>query len=702
MNSLFDYKDPSQIAPDQLTETQAKTELARLAKEIQKHNILYHQEDSPVISDAEYDALFRRNADIEAKFPHLIRKDSPSHQVGAGPAEKFKKVTHSKPMLSLANAFSPEDIKDFLERIRRFLGLSATDIIDVFCEPKIDGLSFSARYEKGIFVQGATRGDGTTGEDITVNLRTLQHFPARLSGNNVPDVLEIRGEVYMAHEDFEALNAAQEAAGQKLFANPRNAAAGSLRQLDSTITASRKLRYFVYALGEVSEPFAKTQSEIIHYLDTLGFSTNTLSKLSNSLKEMEKYKEDIYAKRPNLSYDIDGIVFKVNRLDWQERLGAVSRSPRWATAYKFPAEQAKTVLEKISIQVGRTGVLTPVAYLTPITVGGVVVSRATLHNADEIERKDIREGDTVIIQRAGDVIPQVVGVDLEHRPNHSKKFHFPSHCPVCESLAEREEGEAATRCTGGLICPAQSVERLKHFVSRDAFDIEGLGDKQITSFWEHGEIQQPADIFTLEVHDKTSLTPLRNREGWGTKSAENLFAAIASRKTIALDRFIYALGIRHIGQTTAKLLATTYNTYPRWKEAMLALHDHEGEAYTELLSIDGIGVKVADALEIFFKEEHNLKVLENLEKHLTIEEVAAFVGDSPIAGKTLVFTGTLQKMTRNEAKAKAESLGAKVAGSISKKTDYVIAGAEAGSKLDKAKALGVTVIDEDEWINLIK
>ena len=701
MTSLFDYISPDQCEPDALTETQAKQELERLTKEIQHHNVLYHQKDAPEISDAEYDALFRRNQAIETRFPQLIRKDSPSKSVGATPQDGFAKVAHSKPMLSLANAFKPEDMADFIMRIRRFLGESDDTAIPIFCEPKIDGLSFSARYEKGKFVQGVTRGDGAMGEDITQNLATLLDFPLQLQGDNFPDILEVRGEVYMSHAEFAELNASQDAAGLKIFANPRNAAAGSLRQLDSTITASRNLRYFVYGLGEVSAPFSDTQENIMDTLKNWGFSTNSLSKSAATLDDIEAFYAMLYAERPNLPYDIDGIVYKINRLDWQERLGAVSRSPRWAIAYKFPAEQAKTILEAITIQVGRTGALTPVAELKPITVGGVVVSRATLHNADEIARKDVRAGDTVIIQRAGDVIPQVVSVDLKARPSSSEAFVFPDRCPVCDSLAVRDEGEVITRCTGGLICSAQAMERLKHFVSRDAFDIDGLGNKQVEAFWEEGLIKEPADIFHIEEQDKQSLTPLRNREGWGKKSADKLFAGIQSKRKIGLDRLIYALGIRFIGQNTAKLLAVTYTSFEKWKQTMCALSDHEGEAYQELLNIDGIGSKVADSLEFFFAETHNLEVLTALEEVLTISDCVQDVSDSPFTGKVIVLTGTLEKMTRGEAKAKAEALGAKVTGSVSKKTDYVVAGSDAGSKLKKARELGVAVLDEAAWLKLI-
>ncbi|PIR39626.1 MAG: DNA ligase (NAD(+)) LigA [Alphaproteobacteria bacterium CG11_big_fil_rev_8_21_14_0_20_39_49] len=701
METLFDFnsqKETSDIPLESITEEEAVVELERLAKEIAKHDELYHKEDNPEISDAEYDALRKRNEGIEKKFPNLIRKDSPSNKVGYAPNVKFGKIKHTIPMLSLANAFSEQDINDFIDRVRRFLGLNENDEVDIFAEPKIDGLSFSARYEKGVFVRGATRGDGTTGEDITENLK--QFLPTKLQGG-FPDILEVRGEVYMSHKDFQALNKEQEKNGGKIFANPRNAAAGSLRQLDARITKSRNLKYFMYGWGEVSEQIADKQSDMIESFEKMGLSTNPLSKIVNNTKQILDNYSYIYAKRPNLDYDIDGIVYKINLIERQQRLGFISRSPRWAIAHKFPAEQAKTILEKINIQVGRTGALTPVAELTPITVGGVVVSRATLHNKDEIERKDIREGDTVIIQRAGDVIPQVVGVDIKLRPADSKAFVFPDKCPICGSIAKKEDGEAVTRCTGGLICDAQAVESLKHFVSRDAFDIEGLGEKQIKSFWEGGIISKPSDIFKLEENEKNSLKSIGNREGWGKKSVENLFNAINEKRKIELNRFIYALGIRFVGTTTAKLLAFSYNNFKNWEENMKKASDVSSEEYNELLSIDGIGEKVARSIVQFFREEHNIEEINKLAQILDIQNAERPKSNSPVAGKTVVFTGTLIKMTRSEAKAKAESLNAKVSGSVSKKTDYVVAGEEAGSKLKKAAELGVKILTEDEWINLI-
>lgn len=676
-------------------------ELARLAEQIAEHDQLYYQQDAPRISDAEYDALRARLNALEAQFPELVHADSPSQKVGATPARGFAKLRHIVPMLSLANAFTEEDVADFLARVRRFLGLDAAEKVAIVCEPKIDGLSFSALYEKGRFIRGATRGDGTEGEDITANLATLESLPKQLKGSNWPDVLEIRGEVYMRKSDFAALNAAQEAAGKPIFANPRNAAAGSLRQLDASITASRKLSYFAYGWGEMSEPLADTQWGVLQKFAEWGLVINDLMSQADNVPDIMAYYADLQARRAKLAYDIDGIVYKVNRLDYQHRLGQVARAPRWAIAHKFPAEQAITALEAIEIQVGRTGALTPVAHLTPVTVGGVVVSRATLHNEDEIIRKDIRVGDAVTIQRAGDVIPQVVAVDIGKRQANSEPFEFPHLCPVCHSDAVREEGEAVRRCTGGLICDAQIVERLKHFVSRDAFDIEGLGEKQIQAFWEEGLTWEPADIFTLQERDKSSLTPLRNKEGWGSKSANNLFEAIEKARRVPLARFIYALGIRYVGQTTGKLLARNYHSFDTWYAAMKNLAAGDEMAYEDLKQIDGIGEAVAKALKHFFGEEHNCKVLADLLPHLTVLDAEAIASDSPVAGKTVVFTGTLVRMSRDEAKAKAESLGAKVAGSVSKKTDYVVIGADAGSKAKKAAELGVTTLSEDDWLQLI-
>jgi len=687
---------PGAVAAQDLTPLQASAELERLSREIAEHDTSYYQNDAPKISDAEYDALRGRLNDIEAAFPKMVKPDSPSERVGAAPATGFKKVPHAVPMLSLGNAFDDDDVAEFLARVRRFLGLSDEEAVDIVCEPKIDGLSVSLRYEKGAFVQGATRGDGSTGEDITENLKTLSEIPKMLK--DAPDVLEVRGEVYMTKKDFAALNRAQEDSEQRVFANPRNAAAGSLRQKDPAVTASRPLSLFAYAWGEVSGPVAQTHWDYLERLRIWEFPTNPLAELQSELEQCLAFYRRIEAARAGLDYDIDGMVYKVNRLDWQDRLGQVSRAPRWAVAHKFPAEKAQTVLTDITIQVGRTGTLTPVANLEPVTVGGVVVSRATLHNRDEIIRKDAREGDTVIIQRAGDVIPQVVSVVLDKRPKDSVAYVFPETCPECGSHAEQEDGEVATRCTGGLVCPAQRVEMLKHFVSRGAFDIEGLGAKHIETFSGEEIIKTPADIFRLrDMADEISA-----RDGWGRQSADNLIAAIEDRRTIGLDRFIYALGIRQVGQATARLLAKQYGSLQGWRDHMQAAQDRESDAYGELVNIDGIGPAVADDLLGFCAEDHNRSVLDDLADLLTVEDFQApDSSSSPIAGKTVVFTGSLENLSRAEAKTRAEALGAKVAGSVSKKTDYVIVGADAGSKAKKAKELGVATLSEEEWLALI-
>jgi DNA ligase (NAD+) len=689
------------IPVEELSLDQAKEELADLRGQIEYHNELYHIHNAPIISDAEFDALFNRSIAIETKYPSLKSSNSPTAKVGAAPESNFNKVTHAKPMLSLSNAFNREDIEDFFDRIKRFLGLSETTKVEVLAEPKIDGLSFTAYYKKGQLIYAATRGDGSVGEDVTENVKTVTGFPLKLNHKDLPAILEVRGEIYMTHEEFKRINLEREQEELPLFANPRNAAAGSLRQLDSRITAQRKLKYAVYAIGEVSGQLAPTQSGLVEKLAEFGFIINKPASICSSIDEVMEYYDGIYTKRSELNFDIDGVVYKVNRLDYQERLGFVARSPRWAIAHKFPAEQAKTTIEKITIQVGRVGSLTPVAELKPVNIGGVIVSRATLHNRDEIERKDIREHDTVIVQRAGDVIPQVVAVDISKRPSNSKPFAFPENCPSCGSIALREEGEAATRCMGGLICPDQQIEHLRHFVSRDAFNIEGLGERQIQFFVERGLIKNPVDIFTLEERDKHSLTPIRALPNFGSKSVENLFNAINKAKDITLDKFIYSLGIRHIGEVTAKLLAYNYYSFDNWRDSMIRCKDHHNY-YEDLMTIDGIGPKVADSLVKFFSEITNLEVIDELAKVLNIKDVETNFQESNIAGKTVVFTGTLVKMTRSEAKAKAESLGAKVAGSVSSKTDYVIAGEEAGSKLKKARELGVNVISEDEWLELIK
>jgi len=684
---------------DALTRAEAERELERLAAEIARHDALYHRKDTPEISDADYDALRQRNDAIEARFPDLVRKDSPSHRVGAKPAEEFAEVRHRRPMLSLQNAFSEDDVREFFERVRRFLGLSADDAVEVVAEPKIDGLSASLRYESGVFIQGATRGDGETGEDVTRNLKTLDDVPERLKGRGTPDVLEVRGEVYMARKDFLALNERRKKAEEPPFANPRNAAAGSVRQLDPSVTKNRPLRFFAYSWGEVSDMPAKTQWDFLQKLKAWGFEVNPRAKLCGDADEALAFYRSIGEARAKLDYDIDGVVYKVNRLDWQQRLGEVSRAPRWALAHKFPAERAQTVLNAITIQVGRTGTLTPVAELEPVTVGGVVVSRATLHNENEIKRKDVREGDTVVIQRAGDVIPQVVEVVKSKRPKNRElpEYVFPDHCPECGSLAVRPEGEVARRCTGGLNCPAQAMERLRHFVSRAAFDIEGLGYKHIEAFFADGLLRGPVDIFRL----KNKSAEIQEREGWGEQSVANLLEAIETRRTIGLDRFIYALGIRQVGEATARLLAKHYLSLDAWRAAMKEAQDPESEAYKDLTSIDGIGPSVANDILAFFAEAHNRETLDDLAGELTVQEFERPSASSPIAGKTVVFTGTLERMTRHEAKARAESLGAKVSGSVSSKTDYVVAGPGAGSKLKNAANLGVAVLSEEEWLALI-
>ncbi len=682
---------------EDLNDMEAAVELERLAREIRAHDAAY-RDAAPIISDAQYDALWQRNAAIEAKFPHLVRDDSPSKRVGAAPSKTFAPVRHATPMLSLANVFSEDEVGEFLVRVQRFLGLRDTELPEVFCEPKIDGLSFSATFEDGRYVRGATRGDGEVGEDITANLATVLGFPKVMTVEHPPQRIEIRGEVYMDKNDFMALNARRAEQEEPPFANPRNAAAGSLRQLDASITASRRLRYFVYAVGEAGDAAAATQAELLAWLASAGFVTNDASHPAHDLAEIEVAYRRLRDGRAALPYDIDGMVLKINRLDWQERLGKVQRSPRWAVAYKFPAEQAQTNLRDIEVQVGRTGALTPVARLEPVTVGGVVVSNATLHNEDEIARKNIRIGDTVVIQRAGDVIPQVVKV-IE-KPGRGPAYVFPDACPVCGSPAHREEGEAVRRCTGGWICAAQQVERLKHFVSRGAFDIEGLGAKQIEAFWKDGLIHEPQDIFTLQERDQQSLTPLRNREGWGSKSASNLWEAIEKARHISLQRFIYALGIRHVGEGNAGLLARHYGTLKQWKEAMEAMADGDMAAQAELLSIDGIGETVAEALAEFFAEPRQREVFERVCAQIDVAAAEA-VQLSPVSGKTVVFTGTLATLSRDEAKAQATMLGAKVASSVSAKTDYVVAGEDAGSKLKKANELGVTILSEDAWKQLI-
>lgn len=712
------------IAVEDLSEEQARAELEWLAAEIARHDALYHGKDRPEISDADYDALKRRNDAIEARFPALIRPDSPSRRVGAAPSVTFAQVVHARPMLSLDNTFSDEDVADFVASVYRFLGRLPDDSIAFTAEPKIDGLSMSIRYENGRLVTAATRGDGTTGENVTANILTIQEIPRQLPAG-APGVVEVRGEVYMAKSAFLALNAQMEAEGKPLYVNPRNTASGSLRQLDPKVTASRKLKFFAYAWGEMSDMPADTQMGMVEKFREWGFPVNPLMKRLTSTAEVLDHYRQIGLIRADLDYDIDGVVYKVDRLDLQERLGFRSRSPRWATAHKFPAEQAFTTVEAIDIQVGRTGALTPVARLEPITVGGVVVTNATLHNADYIkgignsgerirpDDHDIRVGDTVIVQRAGDVIPQVLDVVLEKRPAEAVPYAFPTKCPVCGSHAVREKNEktgkldSVTRCTGGFVCSAQAKEHIKHFVSRNAFDIEGLGTKQVDFFFEAEDpaiqIRTAPDIFTLKRRQEASpLVKLENIEGFGRVSVRKLFDAIDARREIALHRLIFALGIRHVGETTAKLLARSYGSYGAFAEAMKAAAPMIGDAWNELNAIDGIGEVVAASIVEFFKEPRNLEVVDRLLQEVTpIDAEAPVLSGSPVAGKTVVFTGSLEKFTRDEAKARAESLGAKVAGSVSKKTDYVVAGADAGSKLAKAQELGVAVLTEDEWLALI-
>ncbi|WP_171231661.1 NAD-dependent DNA ligase LigA [Ruegeria sp. HKCCA4812] len=744
------------ITISELTEDEARAELARLAELLLKANTLYHTADAPDMSDADYDALKRRNAEIEARFPHLKRPDSPTDQVGAKPADGFSKVTHAVRMMSLGNAFDDDDVADFDRSIRKYLGIGAGESLAYTAEPKIDGLSLSLRYENGRLVQAATRGDGEVGESVTANARTVSDIPQHLK--NAPEVLEVRGEVYMSHADFEALNARQAERGGKPFANPRNAAAGSLRQLDPEITRARPLRFFAYAWGEVSEPLSDSQMGAIERLKSLGFSTNPLTRLCKTTQEMLEHYRDIEAQRSTLGYDIDGVVYKVNDLSLQARLGFRSTTPRWAIAHKFPAELAWTRLEAIDIQVGRTGALSPVARLHPVTVGGVVVSNATLHNEDYIagrdakggtirDGKDIRVGDWVQVYRAGDVIPKLSDVDLSKRPAGSQPFIFPTRCPECQSEAIREEGDAVRRCTGGLICPAQAVEKLKHFVSRKAFDIEGLGAKQIEMFYDDPilPIKTPADIFTLEQRDRANLARLKNRDGWGETSARNLFAAIDEKRTIPFARLLFALGIRHVGEVGARDLALFYRDWETMTQALdtarpAALAQRQADeaedaeraaalaegrrarvkevrdaaitaarvppdanaAWAELIGIDGIGATLGLSLSDAFSNVEERRAFDTLRKELTIVAPDAPASDSPVAGKTVVFTGTLEKMTRAEAKARAEALGAKVSGSVSKKTDILVAGPGAGSKARKAAELGIETLDEDGWLQLIE
>ncbi len=685
--------DPGLDAIETLTEAEAAAELAKLADAVARADRAYHERDDPEITDAEYDALRRRNSAIEARYPALIRDNSPSKHVGGAPEGGFAKIRHRVPMLSLDNAFDQADFAEFCARARRFLGMKAETPLALVAEAKIDGLSITLTYERGRFAHGATRGDGTTGEDVTANLRTMDAVPRTL-GKGAPALIEIRGEVFMTKADFIALNAAQAEAGQRVFANPRNAAAGSLRQLDARITAGRRLSLFAYAIGETSEPVAATHWEYLDRLKAWGFAVNPLSQLLAAETEAAAYQERIGQQRASLPYDIDGVVYKIDDLALQRRLGVVGRTPRWAIAWKFPAEQASTVLQDIRIQVGRTGALTPVAELQPVNVGGVLVQRATLHNEDEIARRDVRIGDTVVLQRAGDVIPQILSVLAEKRPAGAVPFVMPDHCPACGSMAVRPPGEVVRRCTGGLICPAQRVERLIHFVSRPAFDIEGLGEKTIIDFAGRGWLHAPADIFALPEREAEIAT----LEGWGPTSARNLVRSIEARLTIALKRFIYSLGIRRIGEANAKLLARHYGTVATWREQMLEAITIGSDARLALGSILGIGPAIAEELAEFVAEPRNLAALDALLSVLTVEDARlAGNAEGALAGKILVFTGTLETMTRPEAKARAEALGARVTDSVSRKTDLVVLGADAGSKARRAAELGVRTISEDEW-----
>jgi DNA ligase (NAD+) len=698
-------QDVSKLAIDDLTAKQARGEHARLHAEISEHDKRYYADDAPTLTDAEYDALRKRYGEIEQRFPDLRTLDSLTLKVGVAPTGRFAKVRHAIPMLSLDNAFSEEDVTKFVERIRRFLKLGADEPLAFTAEPKIDGLSMSLRYQEGTLVTGATRGDGAEGEDVTANIKTLRDVPQQLKRKGVPAITEVRGEVYMTKQAFLDLNKRQAEAGKELYINPRNTAAGSLRQKDAGITASRPLHFFAYAWGQMSEMPADTQSGMLKWFAKCGFVTNPLTRVCKSAEDLLAFHREIGEARAKLDYDIDGVVYKVDRLDWQERLGFVSRSPRWAIAHKFPAEKAMTIVRDIEIQIGRTGALTPVAKLEPVTVGGVVVQNATLHNADEIARLDVRIGDTVTIQRAGDVIPQVLGVVAEKRPKGAKEYGFPKTCPcplktpvVREINSAGEEG-VRFRCSGEFACPFQKTEHLKHFVSRRAFDIDGLGEKQIDYFFEQGWLKEPGDIFTLEERNKK--LKLEEIEGYGETSVRNLFGAIGARREISLERFIYALGIRHVGETTARALARGYGTWEAFHDAALAVARGDEETRAEMDALDQIGDTVIDAIAAYFKEKHNLDIVERLTRQVRTHEAEKPATNTVVAGKTVVFTGSLEKMTREEAKAMAERLGAKTSGSVSKKTDYVVAGPGAGSKLDKAREAGVTVLTEDEWFDLV-
>ena len=687
-------------AEEELTEAEALEDLKKLSNEIRHHDRLYFLLSEPELSDHEYDNLRKRNKLIELRFPNLKLKRSPADEVGAAPSNTFNRIPHNRPMLSLGNAFNEKEIQEFTDRIRRFLGINDTLPIKVVGEPKIDGLSAAIRYQNGKLTLAATRGDGSVGEDVTANMLTITDLPAKLEGNKIPEFLEVRGEVYMKISDFQELNQQRIRDEQKPFVNPRNAASGGLRQLDPKITAKRKLKFFAYASGTITEHTTSSHSDLLNSLRSWGFQTNPLTQICNSLSEARLLYNHILSLRSSLSYEIDGVVFKVDDMLWQERLGAAGREPRWAIAWKFPAEQTSTILKSIHIQVGRTGVLTPVANFDPIRVGGVTVSRASLHNQDEVIRKDIREGDTVIIQRAGDVIPQIVRVIGDKRQKNSQPFIFPTNCPECDSPVIRILNEAASRCTGGLICPAQMLEGLRHFVSRGALDIEGLGEKQIKAFWDSGLLKSPADIFKLANNDGKDSLSITDHEGWGQKSKNNLINSIEKSRKVTLERFIYSLGIRHVGQATARLLASHYTHFSILRSS-LENASSDARLRHELENVDGIGQTVGQSIIDFFSYPQNITILNELQSELNITPFQRRISSSPLAGKTLVFTGSLRQMSRAEAKSKAESLDAKVAGSVSTKTDYVIAGDGSGSKLEKATRIGVSILTETEWLNLI-
>jgi len=705
------YTPNFDIRPDQLNEEQAEIELEELAKLIAYHDRLY-EDAKPEIHDSEYDALRIRNDEIEKLFPLLVRPDSPSYKVGAPPSGKFRKVKHKIPMLSLSNAFTYEDVANFIKYIRSFIIELRDPLvpIEIVAEPKIDGVSCSLRYENHRLVLGVTRGDGIEGDDVTQNVKTINDIPKQLPPS-APEILEIRGEIYMSDEDFLRFNKEQEKKGEKIFANPRNAAAGSLRQIDSKITDSRPLKFFGYTWGETSEPIAETQWEARKRIASWDFELNEPAKKLNGLDEIKQYYEEIQSKRSGFGFSIDGVVYKINRVDLQERLGFISRSPRWAIAHKLPPEKGQTRIKGIKIQVGRVGSLTPIAELEPINIGGVLVSRATLHNQDEIERKDFRKGDLVVVQRAGDVIPQVVSVIIKNRPKGTKTYHFLEKCPVCQSATAREDYESARYCTAGLYCPAQALEKLKHFVSRDAFDIEGLGEKKIEMFYNEGLVKDPSEIFRLEerltrpafsINSLINVVPLEDREGWGIKSANNLFRAIRARKKIPFERFLYALGIKNVGMTNARIIARNFLSFSKFMEASLAFRDRSSDSYKKLESISGIGSTVGDSVADFFSEVHNVKVIKELMSFVEVGDYEpTFTAQSKVTGRTIVFTGSLEKMSRNEAKSKAESLGANVTNSISKKTDYVISGTNAGGKLKKAEDLGLTILSESDWLKIV-